>query len=100
MGLSAEKRHRHILEALDLNGRVHVPIVAAELNVTEGPRTIQVLSSLCNAPPSIGMMFIGEGARAPAKGEEAEIQLAKGLRPSRIKPGLMQASSAVSEKGG
>ncbi len=31
---------------------------------------------------------------------EAEIQLAKGLRPSRIKPGLMQASSAVSEKGG
>ena len=35
MGLSAEKRARHILEALDLNGRIHVPTIAAELNVTE-----------------------------------------------------------------
>ena len=35
MGLSAEKRYQHILETLNLNGKVYVPTTATELKVTE-----------------------------------------------------------------
>ncbi len=47
------------------------------MDMAEGPRTIQVISSLFNAPPTIGVMFIGEGSRNPAKADEMEVQLAE-----------------------
>ena len=47
------------------------------MDLGEGPRTIQVISSLFNVPPRIGVMFIGEGSRVPAKAEQAEIALAE-----------------------
>jgi hypothetical protein len=47
------------------------------MTLGEGPRTKNVIYSLFSVPPTIGVMWTGEGQRNQAKGDEVEIGLSE-----------------------
>ncbi len=47
------------------------------MTLGEGPRTANVIYSLFSVPPNIGVMWVGEGQRSQAKGDEVEIGLSE-----------------------
>lgn len=67
---------QHVVLHQDTNNPERLNRLEPErVTLGEGPRTVDVIASLYSLPPTLGVMWIGEGSRSPAKADDVEIGL-------------------------